>query len=98
MNSFHLPVPFDRPESTILRQFFALLEAQAGRPPFILCIMNYRVSACMYHYLRLQRNYSVQAARSPILEQWQMEPQWRAVMRPRARDLNLNPSASDGNP
>lgn len=74
MNYLHLPVPFDAPGITHLRQFFALLEAQAGRPPFTHCIMNYRVSAFLYRYLRFSRDYSEQQARSPILERWQMDP------------------------
>ena len=98
MNYFHLPVPFDKPETDHVRQFFALLEAQANRQLFIHCIMNYRVSVFMYLYLRLRRNFSERRARSPILETWNMEPQWRAVMQLQSHQLEINPDLIDGNP
>jgi len=98
MNYFHLPVPFDKPEIDHLRQFFALLDAQAGRKLFIHCILNYRVSAFMYLYLRLRRNFTERQARSPILEKWEMEPQWRAIMQLQPHELEFNPDVIDGNP
>ncbi len=90
MNYLHLPVPFDRPEADHLRQFCALLDAQQGRQLFVHCIMNYRVSAFMYHYLRWRQGYSEQQARSPIFEIWQVEPQWQAIMELDANALRLS--------
>ncbi|UCH39173.1 MAG: protein tyrosine phosphatase family protein [Gammaproteobacteria bacterium] len=90
MNYFHLPVPFAQPTIAHLHRFFALLDAMQGEQLFVHCIMNYRVSAFMYHYLRLRRGLSEQQARSPILERWKMEPQWRAIMRLEADDLQLS--------
>ena len=93
-----LPVPFDAPDIGHLRQFFALLEAQAGQTLFIHCIMNYRVSVFMYLYLRFRLDYPEQQARSPILEQWQIEPQWQAIMALRARDLDFNQGSGGDSP
>ena len=98
LNYFHLPVPFDRPQIEHLRQFFALVDAQAGQPLFIHCIMNYRVSAFMYHYLRLRRDIPARQARSPVFERWQVEPQWQAIMRLEAADLRLSPAPGGDNP
>lgn len=98
MNYFHQPVPFDAPDIEHLRRFFALLEAQAGQPLFIHCIMNFRVSAFMYLYLRFRRNYPEQQARSPILEQWKIEPQWQSIMRLQPHDLDFNLVSDGDNP
>ena len=89
MNYLHLPVPFDAPDANHLRQFCTLLTALQGRQLFIHCIMNYRVSAFMYHYLKLVKGYSEQQARSPIFDIWEMEPQWKAIMELDAASLNL---------
>lgn len=91
MNYLHLQVPFDAPEIDHLRQFCTLLEAQRGRQLFVHCIMNYRVSAFMYLYLKWIRGYSELQARSPIFEVWQVEPQWQALMELDAAALNFNP-------
>lgn len=90
MNYLHLPVPFAAPNANHLRQFCALLNAQQGRQLFIHCIMNYRVSAFMYHYLRHVKGYSDTQARSPIFDIWDMEPQWQALMELDAASLNLS--------
>ncbi|MCP4389056.1 MAG: phosphatase [Gammaproteobacteria bacterium] len=89
MNYLHLPVSFDAPEVSHVRQFFALLSAQQGRQQFVHCIMNYRVSAFMYHYLRWEQGYSEQRARSPVFDIWEIEPQWQAIMDLDADSLNL---------
>ncbi len=80
MTYCHLPVPFDHPRVDHLRQFFALLRSYPGQRLFIHCIMNYRVSAFIFHYLICFEGYSPAQARSPILDIWQPEPQWREIL------------------
>jgi len=80
MNYFHLPVAFDKPRADQVKQFCDLMAAQQGRKIFAHCIMNYRVSVFMFHYLCLVRGYSPQRARSPIYDIWEIEPQWQAIM------------------
>ena len=43
-------------------------------------IMNYRVSAFMFHYLHKLKGYSMDAAKSPMFELWQVEPQWLDIL------------------
>ncbi len=90
MNYLHLPVPYDAPNASHLGQFCALLNAQQGRQLFIHCIMNYRVSAFMYHYLKSFMGYSEMQARSPIFDIWEMEPQWQTIMELDTASLNLS--------
>ena len=92
MTYCHLPVPFDRPRVDHLQRFLALLQAFRGPRLFIHCIMNYRVSAFMFHYLTCFEGYSAAQARSPIFDIWEPEPQWRAILE---LDYDsLNPVAS----
>ena len=60
--------------------------------------MNYRVSVFMYLYLRHRRNYPQRQARSPILDQWQMEPQWQAILSLQVSDLDLIPDSDGDSP
>lgn len=89
MSYFHLPVPFDSPQISDLQRFARILRIQGEQPVFVHCIMNYRVSAFMYHYLKAVEGYSEAQARSPILRQWQIEPQWQAIMALDSEALNL---------
>jgi len=48
---FHLPVPFDKPTREHVRIFCRIMAALTGKKIWVHCIMNYRVSAFMFHYL-----------------------------------------------
>ncbi len=80
MRYFHLPVPFDAPSADHVSEFCRLLHCLRGRQLFVHCIMNYRVSAFMYHYLRRVEGYDDKHARSPIFDRWQVEPQWQSII------------------
>ena len=80
LSYFHLPVPFDAPAADHVRDFCRLLRCLRGRRLFVHCIMNYRVAAFMYHYLRLVEGCDESAARSPMLDRWQIEPQWQRIL------------------
>ena len=89
MNYFHLPVPFDAPRAGHVKQFCQLLESQQDQQLFIHCIMNYRVSAFMYHYLIGTQGYTSEQARSPIFDSWNIEPQWQKIMELDAATIGL---------
>lgn len=89
MHYYHIPVPFKTPLPEQLQQFCRLMQTLDSYQVFVHCIMNYRVSAFMFHYLQRLKGYSSEAARSPIFEQWQIEPQWQAIMDLSAEDLKL---------
>ena len=93
MDYCHLPVPFEAPTVDHWRRFSALLEAEGERLVFVHCIMNYRVSAFMYLYLTRLKGYPVKRARSPILDRWQIEPQWQVLMASSDADLGISSSA-----
>lgn len=73
MSYFHIPVPFDRPTTDHLQQFFGVMHAVDGKPVWVHCVKNWRVSAFMYHYLKREKGLPEQACRSPILDEWEPE-------------------------
>ncbi|WP_165495678.1 protein tyrosine phosphatase family protein [Marinobacter halodurans] len=84
MTYLHLPVPFDAPQPHHVRRFCRLLQALREDDPqqkiFIHCIMNYRVSAFMTHYLRLVEGYDAADARSPLFDRWAPDATWQALL------------------
>ena len=89
MSYYHIPVPFTAPQASHVREFCSLMKALEGSKVFVHCIMNYRVSAFMFHYLHKAQGYSIEASKSPMFETWVMEPQWRAILDLSAGDIGL---------
>jgi len=89
MHYYHIPVPFDAPRAYHVRQFCRLMQTLEDQKVFVHCIMNYRVSAFMLHYLQQVKGYSFEQARSPIIDQWLIEPQWQEIVELNAEDLGL---------
>ena len=81
MTYIHLPVPFDAPKPRHIKEFCGYMESLGDRKIFVHCIMNYRVSAFMYHYLSKIKKMDDQASRSEIFKQWNMEPEWVDVLK-----------------
>ena len=82
MNYFHVPVPFDHPGKEHLRTFIGVMRALRGEKVWVHCVVNARVSAFMYHYLRWELGYDEERATSPILRGWrqQMAPVWQTFL------------------
>ena len=80
MNYYHLPVPFEHPTIDHVADFCKLMRSQQQSRIFVHCIMNYRVSVFMHHYLTCFEGYTAQQARSGIFDHWQIEPQWQKIM------------------
>jgi hypothetical protein len=53
-----------------------------GKRVWVHCVMNLRVSAFMYHYLKHACGYTEAAARSPVLPRWEprMDEVWKEFM------------------
>ena len=89
MSYYHIPVPFNAPGANHVLEFCRLMQALENRKVFVHCIMNYRVSAFMFHYLHKCRGYSVEASKSPMFDTWQVEPQWQNILDLSADDIGL---------
>jgi len=84
MKYIHIPVPWDAPSIFHVKEFFAVIDAieTAGEKGFVHCAANYRVSAFMYKYLTMRKNFSSAQATSPVLKRWlpEMDDNWKSIM------------------
>lgn len=78
MSFYHIPVPFDAPTEEHYRKFSAIMDALEGEKVWVHCVVNARISAFMYRYLREHRGFSKDAATSPLLKKWRerMDEVW----------------------
>lgn len=85
----HLPVPWDDPTAGHLKSFMRLMTALEGEKVWVHCAANYRVSAFMYHYLRMEKGWDDEAARNPQLQRWEpkMDAAWSSFMKLGPDDL-----------
>ncbi len=79
---FHIPVVFEAPTVDDLRTFIGVMRALEGKKVWVHCVVNARVSAFMYHYLKHVRGLDEHASRSVVLDRWapQMDGTWRAFL------------------
>ncbi len=89
MNYIHIPVPFDNPSPDQVGLFCRMLSQISHEKVFIHCIMNYRVSAFMYHYLSKIENRDDEGARSVMFQNWDLDPVWKELMAWSSSDLGL---------
>ena len=82
MHYVHLPVQMENPTLDNLRTFIGVMRALDGKKVWVHCVVNARVSAFVFHYLRKEKNLPEQDARSSILDQWEpkMDVVWKAFL------------------
>ncbi len=59
MSYIHIPVPFDAPTASQLRQFINVMNAYPEQKIWVHCVANYRVSAFLYQYLRFRNAHEI---------------------------------------
>lgn len=91
MRYVHIPVEFQAPTVDDLRTFFGVMDAFAGRKVWVHCVVNARVSAFMYLYLRHVRGCDEAASRSVVLERWapSMDETWKRFLALQPADIGL---------
>lgn len=82
MAYFHIPVDFDKPTVEDLRLFFGVVRPLRGQRVWVHCVVNARVSAFVYQYLRHVEGLDDEAARTRFLQRWlgQMNDVWREFL------------------
>jgi protein tyrosine phosphatase (PTP) superfamily phosphohydrolase (DUF442 family) len=98
INYIHIPVRFDSPTKTQVTFFCQVLSALKSKKVFVHCIMNFRVSAFMYHYLRHVEERAEQESKSLMFNYWQLDDVWRDLMNWTADELNLEALACETEP
>ena len=82
MAYIHIPVDFENPTVDDLRLFFGAMQALDGRKVWVHCVVNARVSAFVFHYLRYAKGMSDEAATTKLLEKWlpKMDDVWQTFL------------------
>ena len=89
MSYIHIPVPFDRPTPAHVRQFCGMMSVLSDEKVFVHCIMNYRVSVFMFHYLGKVLNLSEKKSKSIIFDSWQPNAVWQRALNWSAAEIGL---------
>ena len=89
MNYFHIPVPFDDPKPEHVRMFCNIMESLDGKNVWVHCIMNYRVSAFMFHYLNKIKKFSETESRSPMFQVWEPNDVWKNFINLTVNEIDL---------
>ena len=76
----HIPVPFDAPNTDHLRTFIRVMNAFTDQRIWIHCVVNHRVSAFLYQYLRLVQGVTQTEAREAMLPTWKPNKVWQEFM------------------
>lgn len=92
MAYFHIPVAFDRPTTDDLRLFFGVMKALEGQKVWVHCVVNARVSAFVYQYLRHMKGLSDTEAQTQLLRKWlpQMDEVWQRFVSMTLDDIQTN--------
>ena len=82
MAYFHIPVVFENPKVEDLRLFFGVMKALESQKVWVHCVVNARVSAFVYQYLRYAKGVNSEAAKTQLLRKWlpEMDEVWRAFL------------------
>ncbi len=80
MSYIHIPVPFDMPTPRHVRQFCGMMSVLSAEKVFVHCIMNYRVSVFVFHYLNKVLNLSEKESRSMIFDSWKPNTIWQRAL------------------
>ena len=79
MAYFHIPVDFENPTAEDYRLFCGVLGALEGQKVWVHCVVNARVSAFVYRYLRYEKGLDEEASTTRLLKKWlpQMDDVWQ---------------------
>lgn len=77
MTYAHIPVLWENPTLDDLQQFFAVMESNSGKPIFVHCAANMRVSAFVYLYRYLRQGVAEEQARQDLNQIWQPNEIWQ---------------------
>jgi protein tyrosine phosphatase (PTP) superfamily phosphohydrolase (DUF442 family) len=76
MTYVHIPVDFKAPTSRDFRAFCGVMDAFEGRPVFVHCAANMRVSAFVFLYRVLNKDVPRTEAERDLLAIWQPDGVW----------------------
>lgn len=87
MSYIHIPVDFENPKISDLKQFLNILQALGANKVWIHCAKNYRVSAFMYVYHKYILHTPFEEIDLSIFDKWQPSLIWQELMKVQLEDL-----------
>jgi protein tyrosine phosphatase (PTP) superfamily phosphohydrolase (DUF442 family) len=87
----HIPVEFQVPTRHDLQQFFAAMEAWAGKRVFVHCAANYRVSSFVALYGEAKLGWSREQAEAYVKRVWEPNEVWTEFMAAARQDSEFCP-------
>jgi protein tyrosine phosphatase (PTP) superfamily phosphohydrolase (DUF442 family) len=80
MSYFHIPVDFQAPTALDFQAFCRVMEIFEGRPVFVHCAANMRVSAFVFLYRVLRQGLNRELAERDLQAVWQPDEVWQSFM------------------
>ncbi len=89
MRYVHIPVPFEAPTKDHFKDFISLMNAFKGKKVWVHCVVNYRVSAFLFLYMRFVNNATIEQASRVILKSWKPNDVWASFMEMSKDEISL---------
>ena len=89
MSYVHIPVDFKAPGSQDFQAFCRIMEAFDGRPVFVHCAANMRVSAFVFLYRVMFQHVAVAEAEHDLFAIWQPDEVWSKFIRDELKHQKL---------
>ena len=89
MSYIHIPVPFDAPLPQQVKHFCKIMSVLSTEQVFVHCIMNYRVSAFMFHFLNKVEGKSEVESKSEMFNWWSPDTAWKGLLKWTSTEIGL---------
>ena len=89
MNYINIAVPFDDPKPEHVKYFCEIMKSAEKQKVYVHCILNYRASAFMYHYLNKIVGMNHEESKSPMFSEWVPDKTWATLLDWDATDIGL---------
>ena len=80
MHYIHIPVDFENPTLTDLKQFFQAMDQYNDQTKLVHCACNYRASCFVYLYRIIKQNTGKALAEADMLSVWQPDDTWQTFI------------------
>jgi hypothetical protein len=80
---------FEAPQPEHIRDFISVMDAFKNKKVWVHCVVNYRVSAFLFLYMRLVKNATKEEASKVVLKSWKPNPVWADFMQLSRDDISL---------
>ncbi len=89
MTYVHIPVPFEAPDISHLKEFMKTMGLFSSQKVWVHCVVNYRVSAFLYQYQRIVHGQQPEEARKAMLPTWEPNDIWKKFMAISSYEIGL---------